>query len=156
MRTTHRWQVDTGADQQQEAPTLERRPYITRPAPEGGNSWKSQDQQSGPAPEEVENITRRAPDGGNSSGESGAGLKLFQTGEPAQLEHFIQRLENGDASIFFKPIFSTLFCAHSRRWCEERGPYITKSMRQCWTDSTSARHDNHLHSESVGQLPFDL
>ena len=105
MRTTHCWQVDTGADQQQEAPTLERRPYITRPAPEGGNSWKSQDQQSGPAPEEVENITRRAPDGGNSSGESGAGLKLFQTGEPAQLEHFIQRLENGDPSIFYEVEF---------------------------------------------------
>ena len=84
MRTTHCWQVDTGADQQQEAPTLERRPYITRPAPEGGNSWKSQDQQSGPAPEEVENITRRAPDGEDSSGASG--LKLFQTGEPAHVQ----------------------------------------------------------------------
>ena len=32
-RTIVCWQVDTGADQQQEAATLERRPYITRPAP---------------------------------------------------------------------------------------------------------------------------
>ena len=40
MRKTHCWQVDTGADQQQEAPTLERRPYITRPAPPEGTVGK--------------------------------------------------------------------------------------------------------------------
>ena len=156
MRTTHRWQVDTGADQQQEAPTLERRPYITRPAPPEGTVGKVKTSSL------VQHQRKLKTSQDEHQMERTVLVRLAsnffkqENQLTAQLEHFIQRLENGDASIFFKPIFSTLFCAHSRRWCEERGPYITKSMRQCWTDSTSARHDNHLHSESVGQLPFDL
>ena len=101
MRTTHCWQVDTGADQQQEAPTLERRPYITRPAPEGGNSWKSQDQHQ----RKLKTSQDEHQMEGTVLVRLASNFFKQENQLTAQLEHFIQRLENGDPSIFYEVEF---------------------------------------------------